>query len=86
MQVLKMAIHATVEMPMTSLSQLTLKSVKYHALAIMVNSVAARGVFKYMIPDLSVIKMLGISNIQRLQLMVPQHSQQIHQIMMLSRK
>ena len=51
MQVLKMAMHASAEMLMTSLSQLTLKSVTFHVLAILVNSVAARGVYKYMIPE-----------------------------------
>ena len=49
MQVLKMAMHATAEMLMTSLSQLSPKSVTSHALAILVSSVAARGVCKYMI-------------------------------------
>ena len=51
MLVLKMAMHATVEILITSLSQLTLKNVTSHVLAIKVNSVAARGVCKYMIPD-----------------------------------
>ena len=51
MQVLKMATHVTVEMLMTSLSQLSPENVTSHALAIKVNSVAARGVCKYMIPD-----------------------------------
>ena len=46
-----MAMHATVEMLTTSLSQLTPKSVTSGALAIPVNSVAARGVFKYIIPE-----------------------------------
>ena len=67
MQALKMAMHASVEMPITSSSQLTLKSVTFHALVILVSSVAAHGVYKYMIPD---IKMLTISNIQKLQLKV----------------
>ena len=57
MQVLKMAMHATVEMLMTSLSQLTLESVTFHALVIKVNSVAAHGVCKYMIPDSSKIQL-----------------------------
>ena len=48
MQVLKMVMHVTVVMLMTSLSQLTLKSVTSHALAIQINSVAAHGVCKYM--------------------------------------
>ena len=65
MQVLKMAMHATVEMLMTSLSQLTLDSVTFHALAILGNSVAVRGVYKYMIPE-----MMTISNIHKLQLKV----------------
>ena len=52
MLVLKMAMHATVEMLMTSLSRLTLQSVTSHALVIMVNSVAAHGVCKYMIPNI----------------------------------
>ena len=64
MPVLKMAMLATVEMLMTNLSQLTLKSVLPHVLAIKVNSVAARGVCKYMIPK---IKLATIPNIQRLQ-------------------
>ena len=51
MQVLKMGMHVTVEMLMTSLSQPTLANVTFHALAIQVNSVAARGICKYMIPD-----------------------------------
>ena len=55
MQVLKMAMHATVEMLMTSLCRLTLKSVTFHALAIQVNSVAARGVCKYMIPNIQTV-------------------------------
>ena len=38
-----------------------------HALAIKINSVAARGVCKYMIPDYSKIKNLTIPNIQKLQ-------------------
>ena len=52
MLVLKMAMHATVEMQMTSLFRLTLQSVTSHALAILVNSVAAHGVCKYMIPNI----------------------------------
>ena len=56
MQVLKMAMHATVEILMTSLCRLTLKSVTFHALAIQVNSVAARGVCKYMIPNKQKVK------------------------------
>ena len=56
MQVLKMVMHASVEMPITSSSQLTLKNVTFHALVILVNSVAARGVCKYMIPDSSEIQ------------------------------
>ena len=52
MQVLKIAMHATVEMLITSLSQLTLQNVTSHALEIKVNSVAARGVCKYMIPNI----------------------------------
>ena len=56
MQELKLAMHATVEMLMTSLSQLTLKNVTPHAPAILVDSVAARGVCKYMIPDSLEIK------------------------------
>ena len=67
MLVLKMAMHATVEMLMTSLFRLTLQSVTPHALAILVNSVAARGVYKYMILDPSEIKTLTIPNIQKLQ-------------------
>ena len=51
MQVLKMAMRATVEILMTSLFRLTLKSVTSHALAIIVSSVEARGVCKYMILD-----------------------------------
>ena len=66
MQALKTAMHVTVEMLMTSLSQLTLKSVTFHALAIQVNSVAARGVCKYMIPEMNT----EIKNIQNLQLKV----------------
>ena len=68
MQVLKMAMHVTVEMLMISLSQLTLKSVTFHALALLVNSVAARGVCKYMILKSSKMKMLTSPNIQKLQL------------------
>ena len=56
MQVLKMAMHVTVEMLMTSLFQLILENVTSHALAIKVNSVAARGVCKFMIPDSSEIQ------------------------------
>ena len=56
MQALEMAMHATAEMLMTSLSQRTLKNVTSHALAIKGNSVAARGVCKYMIPDSSEIQ------------------------------
>ena len=52
MQVLKIAMHATVEMLITSLSQLILENVTSHALEIKVNSVAARGVCKYMIPNI----------------------------------
>ena len=52
MLVLKMAMHATVEMLMTSLSRLTLQSVTSHVLVILVNSVAAHGVCKYMIPNI----------------------------------
>ena len=71
MQLLRMAMHASVEMLMISLPQLTLKSVTFHALAIQVNSVAARGVCKYMIPEMNTeIKMLTITNIQNLQLKV----------------
>ena len=66
MLVLKMAMHATVEMLMTSLSQPTLKNVTFHALAIKVNSVVAHGVFKYMIPESSKMKMLTSPNIQNL--------------------
>ena len=66
MQVLKMATHVTVEMLMTSLSQLTLENVTSHALAILVSSVAARGVYKYMIPESSKMKMLTSPNIQNL--------------------
>ena len=51
MQVLKMAMHATAEILMTSLSQLILKNVTFHALVMLVSYVAARGVYKYMIPD-----------------------------------
>ena len=61
MQVLKMVMHVTVEMPMTSLFQLILENVTFHALAIKVNSVAAHGVYKYMIPE---IKMVTILNTQ----------------------
>ena len=68
MRVLKMAMHATVEMLMTSLSQLTPKNVIFHALAIKVNSVAARGVCKSMILKSLKMKMLTIPNIQKLQL------------------
>ena len=56
MQVLKMAMHATVEMLITSLSQPTLKSVTSHALAILVSSVAARGACKYMIPNIQKVQ------------------------------
>ena len=63
-----MAMHAFAEMLMTSLSQLTLESVTFHALAILVNSVAARGVYKYMIPE-----MLTIRNIHMLQPKVQRH-------------
>ena len=65
MQVLRMAMHATAEMLMATLSQLTLKSVTFHVLGIQVNSVAARGVCKYMIPE---IMMVTITNTQSLQL------------------
>ena len=61
MQVLKMAMNVTVEMLMINSSQPTLESVTFHALAIKINSVAARGVCKYMIP---VIKMVTISHTQ----------------------
>ena len=64
MQVLKMAMHATVEMLITSLSQLTLESVAFHALVMLVNSVAAHGVYKYMIPESSMLKL----KLQRLNL------------------
>ena len=67
MQVLEMAMHATVEMLMINSSRPTLKSVTFHVPAILVNSVAARGVYKYMIPDCSEIKTLTIPNIQKLQ-------------------
>ena len=67
MQVLKMAMHATVEMLMINSSRPTLKSVTFHVPAILVNSVAARGVYKYMILDPSEIKTLTIPNIQKLQ-------------------
>ena len=56
MQVLKMAMRATVEMLTTSSFQLTLKNVTSHALAIKVNSVAARGVCKCMILTFSEIQ------------------------------
>ena len=72
-----MAMHVTVEMLMTSLSQLTLESVTPHALAIPVNSVAAHGVCKYMIPE---INMMTIPNIQKLQLKpqrLPFHRKQL---------
>ena len=68
MQVLKMAMHATVEMLMRGSSQPTLKNVTFHALGILVNSAAARGVCKYMILDSLEIKTLTIPNIQNLQL------------------
>ena len=55
MQVLKMATHVTVEMLMTSLSQLTPENVTSHALAIKVNSVVAHGVCKYMIPNIQTV-------------------------------
>ena len=61
MQVLKMVMHVTVEMLMTSLSQLILENVTFHAKAIKVNSVAAHGVCKYLIPE---IKMVTILNTQ----------------------
>ena len=64
MLVLKMAMHATAEMLITSLSQLILKSVINNALAILVSSAAARGVCKYMILK---IKLATIPNIQKLQ-------------------
>ena len=67
MQVLRMAMHATVVMLITSLSPLTLENVTSHALAILVSSVAARGVYKYLIPE---IQMVTITNIQKLQLKV----------------
>jgi len=57
MQVLKMAMRATVEILMKSLFRLTLKSVTSHALAIIVSSVAARGVCKYMIPNIRKLKL-----------------------------
>ena len=56
MQALKMVMHATVEMPMTSLFRLTLESVTFHALAILVNYVAALGVCKYMILEIKVVR------------------------------
>ena len=64
MRVLKTAMHASAEMQMIDLSQLTLVNVTFHALAILVNSVAVRGVCKYMIPDTSEIQ--------------PRHQQQLH--------
>ena len=64
MPVWKMAMLATVEMLMTNLFQLILENVTFHALAIKINSVAARGVCKYMIPE---IKLATIPNIQKLQ-------------------
>ena len=67
-QVWKMAMHASVEMLMTSSSQLTLKSVTTHALAIKVNSVAAHGVCKFMISE---IKLVTPTNIQKLQVKLP---------------
>ena len=57
MQVLKMGMHATAEMLMTSLFQLILESVTFHAQVIKVNCVAAHGVYKYMIPDSSKIQL-----------------------------
>ena len=68
MQVLKMAMNATVEMLMINSFQPTLESVTFHALAIKINSVAARGVYKYMIPE-----MLTIPNIHMLQPKVQRH-------------
>ena len=65
MQVLKMAIHATVEMLKASLSQRTLKSVTSLALAILVSPVAALGVCKFMI---LVINKVTVTNIQKVQL------------------
>ena len=65
MQVLKMAMHVTAEMLMTSLSQLTLVNVTFHALAILVSSAAAHGVCKYIIPNFSKIQ--------------PRHRQRRHQ-------
>ena len=79
MQALKMVMHATVEMLMTSLSQLTLESVTFHAQVMLVNSVAARGVCKYMIPESSKMKMLTSPNIKNLQLKLQRLSQkQLH--------
>ena len=74
MQVLRMAMHATVEMLMTSLSQLILENVTFHALVMLVSSVAAHGVYKYMIPESSKMKMLTSPNIQKLQLKLQQLS------------
>ena len=68
MQVLEMAMHATVEMLMINSSQPSLENVTVHASAIKIISVAARGVCKYMILDSLEIKTLTIPNIQNLQL------------------
>ena len=61
MQALKMVMHATVEMLITGLSQLTLKNVTFHALAIQVNFAAARGVCKCMKPNLQKVKRLTLN-------------------------
>ena len=79
MQVLKMAMHATVEMLITSLSQPTLKSVTSHALAILVSSVAARGACKYMISNIQKVQRHALNRKQLRHQQQPWHQEIPHQ-------